>query len=144
MCIKSEFKDMFEACNQWLKISSKIFTKGCLPLALGYIYRYEIKQSIYNKEATGIFLDLLQNGNIISFKMLNTYLKKWKSAKSLSLPRTRCQVSVTGPLVLWLNVLCIFVAQTVKLLCYTILCLSNVIETYLIESSTFSELFLRN
>ena len=28
------------------------------------------------------------------------HLKLWKSAKSLSLPRTRCQVSVTGPLVL--------------------------------------------
>ena len=30
----------------------------------------------------------------------HTCLKLWKSAKSLSLPRTKCQVSVTGPLVL--------------------------------------------
>ena len=34
---------------------------------------------------------------------LYTCLKLWKSARSLSLPRTRWQVSVTGPLVLWLK-----------------------------------------
>ena len=50
----------------------KIVPKYCLPLPWGYIYMYEIKQNIiWNPEVKGIFLELVQNGEINkSFKVL--------------------------------------------------------------------------
>ena len=53
-------------------LRKKIVPKGCLFLPWGFIYMYEIKQIIiWNNEAKGIFLELVQNdGNNKSFKIL--------------------------------------------------------------------------
>ena len=89
---------------------------SCLSLPLGYTYMYEIKQILRQK---GSFWNWYKMMEIIKALKCcqNLYqvvvcsclgdiysLKFRKSAKSLSLPRTRYRVSVTGPLVLWFHI----------------------------------------
>ena len=121
MCIKSEARAFFfkhatsDQSHKTFLLPSKNCHQGLSPLALGYILTcmkqnkksYKImrqKQSFWNK-IMGIIkaLKCCQNVYQIILCLCRTCLKLQKSAKFLFLPRTSCQVSVTGPLVLWFN-----------------------------------------
>ena len=77
----SDQSDDLSACIK------KIVPKGCLVLPLGFIYIYEIKQNIiWNNEAKGIFLELVQhNGNNKSFEMQPKLVPSWLYAHALGL-----------------------------------------------------------
>ena len=98
MCKKSDFKVMFlklatnGQCDKALSVDIKTLSPGGLPLPWGYTH------------AKGIFLELVQNdGNDKSFQMLPELVPSgcmpmsWGYIQCLSLPRTSCEVSFTGP-----------------------------------------------